>query len=105
MLASNLEENLACWMNEIREIVSPPILSGKLTLQANQNTKFAPPRLLYRSVTDSDLCALYWSMSIYIHELINQVQTQLSILSSDISSSIPRDHRLSEVVAEAGKIA
>ena len=105
MLASNLEENLACWMSEIREIVSPPILSGKSTLQANQNTKFAPPRLLYRSVTVATFVLSTGACPYTSHELINQIQTQLSILSSDISSSIPRDHRLSEVVAEAGKIA
>jgi hypothetical protein len=98
-VASNMEKSLSGWWTEIQEIVRPPTLSGIIILQVNAPINYTPPRLHYKNPADSDLWALYWSISIYLHELIGQIQDRYLAIGAGISTL----HQLPQELVEAAK--
>ncbi|KAH8806119.1 hypothetical protein F5884DRAFT_469795 [Xylogone sp. PMI_703] len=85
-LAHNMNKKFLHWFTEARAIIEPPSRSGTITLQTTRQLEFSPPHLHYRSPDDGDLWALYWSISLYLYELINQIQTRLSSIQPETST-------------------
>lgn len=98
-LALDLDHGLSAWLAEAQESFAPPMESGTITLQTQQPIEFSPRRLQYESSDAGDIWALYWSMSIYIHELIGQIQARHMALSQEL----PAAHPLQLEVSGGGK--
>ncbi len=89
-LALRLDQHLQRWLAEAQETLGSPSQLGVITLQTTTRPLgFRPTRLHYGNSEASDAWALYWSISIYVHELIAQIHRRYISLSAGVPESGP----------------
>lgn len=89
-LASGLDQKLSCWLEEMQQAAVPPVRLSLPPEPPTDGPRFSPVRLIYKSVVDGFLWTVYWAMSIYIHQLIKQLQARyISLAAFGPSSQLP----------------
>ena len=89
-LASVLDQKLSCWLEDMQQSVMPPVRLNSFPKPLTGGPRFSPVRLIYKSVVDGFLWTAYWAMSIYIHEIIKQLQARyISLAAFGPSGPLP----------------
>jgi hypothetical protein len=89
-LASGLDQKLSCWLGEMQQATVPPVRLNSPPEPPTGGPQFSPVRLIYKGVVDGFLWTVYWAMSIYIHQLIRQLQARyISLTAFGPSNSLP----------------
>jgi hypothetical protein len=78
--ASILYENFTDWFKDMQQKVTPPIPLTPVPEVETSQTPFPPVWLSYTTFVDGFLWTLYWVMSLYLNQVIKQLQARYTIL-------------------------
>jgi hypothetical protein len=77
---SILYENLGDWFKDMQQKVTPPTPLTPVPEFETGQTPFPPVWLSYTTFVDGFLWTLYWVMSLYLNQVIKQLQARYTLL-------------------------